>query len=88
VLVSSFPETFGCVFTESYYLGTPVIADYRSGAVADNLDKDFVMNFDEPESVYLKLEWLRKERMTLNIQLDEKFTFKPCFEQWKILLKL
>lgn len=88
LLVSTFPETFGCVFTESQYLGTPVIADYRSGAVADHLDKDFVMNYDDPESVYMKLEWLRKERMTLNTQLDEKFTFKPNFEKWKTLLNL
>ena len=88
LLVSTFPETFGCVFTESHYLGTPVIADHRSGAVADHLDKDFVMNFDDPESVYLKLEWLRRERMTLNIQLDEKFTFKYNFEKWKTLLNL
>jgi glycosyltransferase involved in cell wall biosynthesis len=88
LLVSTYPETFGCVFTESQYLGTPVIADYRSGAVADHLDKDFVMNYDDPESVYLKLEWLRKERMTLNTQLDEKFTFKPNFEKWKTLLNL
>ena len=88
LLVSTYPETFGCVFTESYYLGTPVIADYRSGAVADHLDKGFVMNYDDPESVYMKLEWLRKERMTLNTQLDEKFTFKPNFEKWKTLLNL
>jgi glycosyltransferase involved in cell wall biosynthesis len=88
LLVSTFPETFGCVFTESHYLGTPVIADYRSGAVADHLDKDFVMNYDDPESVYMKLEWLRKERMTLNVQLDEKFMFKPNFEKWKKLLNL
>ena len=88
LLVSTYPETFGCVFTESYYLGTPVIADYRSGAVADHLDKDFVMNYDDPESVYMKLEWLRKERMTMNVQLDEKFMFKPNFEKWKTLLKL
>jgi hypothetical protein len=88
LLVSTFPETFGCVFTESQYLGTPVIADYRSGAVADHLDKDFVMNYDDPESVYLKLEWLRKERMTMNVQLDEKFMFKPNFEKWKTLLNL
>jgi len=88
LLVSTFPETFGCVFTESHYLGTPVIADHRSGAVADHLDKDFVMNYDDPESVYLKLEWLRKERMTMNVQLDEKFTFKPNFEKWKTLLNL
>jgi len=88
LLVSTYPETFGCVFTESYYLGTPVIADYRSGAVADHLDKDFVMNYDDPESVYMKLEWLRKERMTLNVQLDEKFMFKPNFEKWKKLLNL
>ena len=41
VLSSRFPETFGCVFAESYYLGTPVIADSESGAVREIIDNNY-----------------------------------------------
>ena len=88
VLISSFPETFGCVFTESYYLGTPVFADYRSGAVAEHLDKQFVLDYDNPEEVFNKLEWLRNERRFLDIKLDSKFLLDYNIEKWKKLLEI
>ena len=88
LLVSSFPETFGCVFTESYYLGTPVIADYRSGAVAEHLDNDYVFDYDDPEDVYEKLEWLRKNRDNVKVKLDHKFMMEPNIEKWKKLLDI
>jgi hypothetical protein len=88
VLISTFPETFGCVFTESCYFGTPVIADYRSGAVADHLDKDYVMNFDNPEKVFDKLEWLRQNRNKLDIKLDSKFMFDHNIKKWMKLLEI
>jgi hypothetical protein len=88
VLISTFPETFGCVFTESYYLGVPVLADYRSGAVAEHLDKQFVLDYDNPEEVYNKLEWLCNERRNLDIKLDSKFMLDYNIEKWKKLLKI
>ena len=88
VLVLSYQETFGCVFTESYYLGTPVIADHRSGAVADHLDNDYVFDYDKPEGVYKKLEWLRKERNNLHIELDDIFKLDFNIKKWKKLLEI
>jgi glycosyltransferase involved in cell wall biosynthesis len=88
VLVSSYQETFGCVFTESYYLGTPVIADHRSGAVADHLDNDYVFDYDKPEGVYKKLQWLRKERNNLHIELDDIFKLDFNIKKWKKLLEI
>ena len=46
VLTTTFQETYGCVFAESYYLGTPVIADYRSGGVKEIIDNNYIVNFD------------------------------------------
>ena len=65
-----YPETFGCVFAESYYLGVPVIADVHSGAVCEIIDNDYIVNYDQPENVYTKIQSL-KTRPT--IRLDEKF---------------
>ena len=48
LLISTFAETFGCVCTESLYLGTPVIADPRSGAVTDFIDPSYVLDYDNP----------------------------------------
>lgn len=88
VLISSYPETFGCVFTESYYLGTPVIADHRSGAVADHLDNNYVFDYDKPEEVYKKIEFIRKERHKLHIELEDIFKLDFNIKKWKKLLEI
>jgi glycosyltransferase involved in cell wall biosynthesis len=46
VLTTIFQETFGCVFAESYYLGTLVIADYKSGVVKVIIDNNYIVDFD------------------------------------------
>ena len=55
VFSGTFYETFGCVFAESYYLGIPVIADYRSGAVKEIIDNNYIVNYDDEEIVIKKI---------------------------------
>jgi glycosyltransferase involved in cell wall biosynthesis len=57
-LSSTFNETFGCVFAESIYLGTPVIADKRSGAVREIIGDANIVDYDNPITVYDKLQTL------------------------------
>jgi len=83
VLSAPFWETFGCVFAESYYLGTPVIADIRSGAVREIIDTNYIVNYEEPEKVLQKIEELQRERDTLSIQLDKKFLVESNINLWK-----
>jgi len=82
VLAPRFPETFGCVFAESYYLGVPVIADIHSGAVKEIIDNDYIVDYDFPEKVHEKIQSL-KTRPT--IHLDEKFL--SSIDKWEELLK-
>lgn len=84
-LTTTFAETFGCVFAESYYLGTPVIADYRSGAVKEIIDNNFIVNMDHPQTVYEKILYLEKNRDNLNIKLDDKFMLDYNIELWNNL---
>ena len=87
VLSTSFSETFGCVFSESYYLGTHVIADFRSGALKEIIDNNFIINYDNPNQVYLKIKYLQKNHATLNIKLDEKFLLDTNLKIWLELVK-
>ena len=82
VLSSKFDETYGCVFAESYYLGTPVIADIRSGAVKEIIDNNFIVNFDEPQEVFSKINHLVSIRDNKKIYLSKKFSLKKIFPIW------
>jgi len=82
VLAPRFPETFGCVFAESYYLGVPVIADIHSGAVKEIIDNNYIVDYDYPEKVHEKIQLLKTRP---NIQLDEKFL--TSIDKWEELLK-
>lgn len=82
VLSSTFNETFGCVFAESYYLGTPVIADVRSGAIKEIIDNDCIVNYDYPEQVFTKIMDIQKNRDRLNIKLDKKFMLDYNLSLW------
>jgi glycosyltransferase involved in cell wall biosynthesis len=86
VLSSTFYETFGCVFAESYYLGTPVIADNRSGAVVEIIGKENIVNYNNPEEVYNKFIDIKNNRNILNIKLDEKFCFDYNLHSWLEIL--
>ena len=82
VLAPRFPETFGCVFAESYYLGVPVIADIHSGAVKEIIDNEYIVDYDCPEKVHEKIQSLKTRPA---IKLDDKFL--TSIEKWEELLK-
>lgn len=86
VLSSTFNETFGCVFAESYYLGTPVIADYRSGAVKEIIDNTCIVNYDNKQETIEKILYIKQNRENINVQLDDKFMVEPNINLWKQLL--
>lgn len=87
VLSSRFNETFGCVFAESYYLGTPVIADVGSGAVKEIIDNYFIVDYNNKEQVFNKIKEISYKRDFMNIQLPEKFLFNENFNKWKSILQ-
>jgi hypothetical protein len=81
VLSGTFYETFGCVFAESYFLEIPVIADYRSGAVKEIIDNDYITNYDnidETITKILKLHNIDKLKITLN----NKFLLNFNLSKW------
>jgi len=88
VVSSRFIETFGCVFAESYYLGTPVIADKHSGAVIEIIGDKNIVDYDNYEEVYNKFIEIKNNRDTLNINLDEKFSLEYNLKLWKDLLNI
>lgn len=87
VLTTTFAETFGCVFAESYYLGTPVIADYRSGAVKEIIDNNFIVNFDNKQETVDKILYIKHNRDNIKINLDNKFMLEYNIDLWFNLIK-
>jgi len=85
VLSPSFFETFGCVFAESYYLGTPVIADINSGAVKEIIGTDNIINYNNPELVYKKIIQFIHNRPV--VQLNKKFLLDENLSIWKYILE-
>lgn len=83
VISPSFFETFGCIFSESYYLGTPVIADIHSGAVKEIIDNDYIVDYSQPEDFLEKIEELQKNRHNISIKLDDKFMLYENILLWK-----
>lgn len=86
VLSSRFNETFGCIFAESYYLGTPVIASNESGAVKEIIDNNFIVDYNNKEQIYNMISELSFKRDYINIKLEDKFLFKENFNKWKSIL--
>jgi hypothetical protein len=87
VLTSKFNETFGCVFAESYYLGTPVIGDVRSGAVKEIIDNHYIVDYDNKELVFQRLQEIVQNRQNNVIKLSDIFLFKKNFSKWKHIMK-
>lgn len=83
VLSTAWFETFGCIFAESYYLGTPVIASYQSGAVKEIIDNRFIVDYNSPDIVLERIKELQQNRETTNIQLDNKFLVEENMFLWK-----
>ena len=88
VISSTFQETFGCVFAESYYLGTPVIADNKSGAVVEIIGQENIINYNNYNEVYNKFIEIKRNRNKFTIQLDEKFLLDYNLKLWKGLLNI
>lgn len=82
VMSARFPETFGCVFAESCFLGTPVIADIYSGAVREMIDPEFIVNYDDKDKVFRKLIDIRNQRTKMRIELRDEFKEKHISQQW------
>jgi glycosyltransferase involved in cell wall biosynthesis len=76
-------ETFGCIFAESYYLGTPVIADIRTGATKEIIDNNFIVDYSNPESVLQKILQLQQIRDNIKVELDKKFLLEENMLLWK-----
>ena len=87
VLTTTFRETFGCVFAESYYLGTPVIADHRSGAVKEIIDNNYIVNFDNKKETVDKILYIKNNRDSIHVNLDSKFMLEYNLNLWLNLLK-
>ena len=82
VLSPRFKETFGCVFAESYYIGTPVIADIQSGAVNEIIDNSYIINYDNIDEIYEKIIFLKENRDSINITLRNEMLFDHNFNLW------
>lgn len=57
-ITSEFPETFGCVFAESYYLNTPVIATNKINGLHEFINNDHICNlriYEEFEKILLNI---------------------------------
>ena len=86
VLAPAFPETFGCVFEEAYFLGTPVICDFKSGAVKEIIGSENVVNYANLNETYNKI--ISRINANEKIELNEKFMFEYNFNLWKNILLL
>jgi glycosyltransferase involved in cell wall biosynthesis len=86
VLSPPFPETFGCVFSESYYLGTAVIADIQSGAVSEIIDNNNIINYNTPNIVLEKLKQLRENSENISVKIDPKFLIDDILNKWISIL--
>ena len=80
VIAPPFHETFGCVFAESYYLETAVIASINSGAVFEIIDNLFIIDYDNKELFYNKII------VNKSVKLDDKFLFRETIKLWKNIL--
>ena len=80
-LSSTFNETFGCVFAESIYLGTPVIADKRSGAVREIIGDDNIVDYNHANTVYDKLQHL-----SMTVTLSPQFLPDLTISKWITLV--
>jgi hypothetical protein len=86
VVTTSFPETFGCAFSESLFLGVPVIGDNSINAgFHETVQKDHLCNFDNVNEVIEKIEKFRENRPV--VYLDEKFHDDAVIQQWVQLLQ-
>lgn len=78
---TEFPETFGCVFAESYYLKTPVIATNKYNGMHEFINNEHtcdLQNYDEFENLLLRFYDNRPI-----VQLDSSFLGGEIINIWK-----
>jgi glycosyltransferase involved in cell wall biosynthesis len=80
VIAPPFKETFGCVFAESLYLGTPVIASTNSGAVYEIIGTDYIFDYTDEFPIIEKLKYIKYNKIRLN--LNEKFLQDANLKLW------
>lgn len=87
VLTAPYFETFGCVFAESYYLGTPVIADPSSGAVKEIVRHEDVISLKDHDAYLQKVREFQGNKKP-KISLREEFLSHSVHRKWMELLQL
>jgi glycosyltransferase involved in cell wall biosynthesis len=81
VLTTSFPETFGCVFAESLYLGTPVIADLVEAGFHEFIDDDYKVDFNNVDQVIEKIIFIKTNDPC--VSLRPQFFEREIVKQWE-----
>lgn len=77
---TEFPETFGCIFAESYFLKTPVIATHRINGMHEFIDNHHICNLKNYESFENLLMSFYKDRP--KIQLSNQFLKSNVLKNW------
>jgi len=74
VFAPNFKETFGCVFTESYFLGTNVLYDNNSGAVYELVNNNYCCDYSNVLKIYKSLQNISIN--DVNVNIHPKFLYK------------
>lgn len=82
-LTPIFNETFGCLFAECYFLGTPVIGDIRSGAVREIIGDEHIVDYNSAEKLWETLNISMLEKPHLN----DIFLLDTNLQKWKTLIQ-
>lgn len=85
LISTEFPETFGCIFAEAYYLKTPVIATHIPNGLYEYIDINHrcnLKNYDEFEHLLISFYEKRPK-----VELDEKFLDTNIVNKWHSLLE-
>ena len=87
VIATSFPETFGCVFSEALHLGVPVIGD-RSilAGYHEFVPRELMCNFNNPREV-INLIW-KIGNYRPNVILDKQFYNYNIIKEWIKILNI
>jgi hypothetical protein len=85
VFAPLFKETFGCVFAESLYLGTPVIYDESTKALEPIVGNKTKCNYKDYDSVYNCVIFIKNNHLTC--KLSEFFLLDYNIKLWEKIIK-
>jgi glycosyltransferase involved in cell wall biosynthesis len=80
VLTSEFPETFGNLFAESYYLNTPVIATNKINGLHEFIDNSHICNFNNYNEFENLIISFYKNRPA--VSLNNRFYEDNVINEW------